>query len=585
MQFRILGPLEVEGGDGPLTLGGARQRAVLAVLLLRVNRVVSRDSLMDAVWGERAPETAYSALQGYVSALRKTLGADLILTRAPGYVLETAPTSVDLGWFESLVAEGSAALAAGDAGRASERLREALNLWRGDPLADLDSVGFVQIERVRLEELRLSAIEERLDADLALGRHAELVAELHALVREYPLRERIRAHLMLALYRSGRQAEALDVYQQGRRLLAEQLGLEPGEGLKRLEHAILEHDPELGAPARGAPRGAPARRRRPSGRALVATLAIVVLAGIAIGAGVTLMQGGRKAPAVRPDSLAVIDTHTNRLAADVPIDGVPVAVAAGSKGVYVASEREGIVWLIDPVTRQVVRKIGVGADVHDLALGFGSVWLADGTDGTVTRIDDQLRGIQERIPLRPTNSDAPAFWVATDATGVWVTRGDFLERIDPATNRVVKTIPVPTPYGLAAGLGGVFIAVGNRVVGFSPPARAGFRMYDGRLPGIVAAPAIGRGAVWSIVYNGEGEVWRFDRLLRGASLVSGREGRYPLDLAVGDGAAWTVDTQGLVSRIDPRALEVVRTIRTAPTIRSSLAVANGDVWVAVQRPR
>ena len=131
MQFRILGPLEVERTGGLLTLGGAKQRAVLAVLLLRANRVVSRDRLVDAVWGERAPETAYSALQGYVSALRKTLGADLILTRAPGYVLETAPTSVDLGRFESLVAEGSTALAAGEAGRASARLREALDLWRG----------------------------------------------------------------------------------------------------------------------------------------------------------------------------------------------------------------------------------------------------------------------------------------------------------------------------------------------------------------------------------------------------------------------------------------------------------------------
>jgi DNA-binding SARP family transcriptional activator len=201
MQFRILGPLEVERNGGLLTLGGTKQRAVLAVLLLRVNRVVSRDRLIEAVWGERAPETAYSALQGYVSALRRTLGADLIVTRAPGYVLETAPTSVDLGRFEALVAEGSAARGAGDARRASEGLREALDLWRGEPLADLDSVGFIQIERVRVEELRLSALEERLDADLALGRQAELVAELHALVREHPLRARLRAQLMLALYR------------------------------------------------------------------------------------------------------------------------------------------------------------------------------------------------------------------------------------------------------------------------------------------------------------------------------------------------------------------------------------------------
>src|SRR5206468_858685 len=189
------------------------------------------------------------------------------LPRAPGDVLQTAPTSVHRVRFESLAAEGSDALSVGNAKRASKRLREALDLWRGEPLADLDSAGFVQLERARLEELRLSAVEERVDADLALGRHAELVAELHALVREHPLRERLRAQLMLALYRSGRQAEALDVYQQGRRLLAEELGLEPGEGLKRLEHAILEHDPALGAPARAAPPGARDSGRKPAGRA------------------------------------------------------------------------------------------------------------------------------------------------------------------------------------------------------------------------------------------------------------------------------------------------------------------------------
>src|SRR5438552_16024795 len=141
MQFRILGPLEVEGGGEPLALGGAKQRAVLAAVLLHANRIVSRDSLIDAVWGERAPETANSALQGYVSSLRKTLGADLILTRAPGYVLETAPTSVDLGRLDSLLAEGSAALAAGKARPASERVREALDLWRGEPLAHPHSGG------------------------------------------------------------------------------------------------------------------------------------------------------------------------------------------------------------------------------------------------------------------------------------------------------------------------------------------------------------------------------------------------------------------------------------------------------------
>ena len=582
MQFRILGPLEVEAHGEPRALGGAKQRAVLAVLLLHANRVVSRDRLIDAVWGEHVPETANSALQGYVSALRKMLGADLILTRAPGYVLETAPASVDLGRFESLVAEGSAAFAAGEASPASELLREALDLWRGEPLADLDSVEFVQIERPRLEELRLSAVGERVDADLALGRHAELVPELHALVAGHPLRERLRAQLMLALYRSGRQAEALDVYQQGRRLLAQELGLEPGEGLKRLEHSILEQDPALGAPARAAPQS-PRARKRPRRRALSGALAIAVLAGIA-GLAVALTEGGAKALPVRADSIAVIDTRTNRLVKDVPIDGRPVAIAANAKGVYVA-DREGIVWRIDPVTRRVVGRIGVRGHLHDLALGFGSVWLADGTDGTVTRIDDRLTGSQDQeIPI-PPSGDAPAFWITAAGGAVWVTHGASVVKIDPARNRVIKTIRIPSPAGLASGLGAVWVATGQRLDRVTPTLRPVKNRYS--LPGPVEAPTVGLHHAWAIVYHRDGEVWGFGRRLtpKGpAEIVTTSVGRYPLDLAVSDDAVWTVDTQGLVSRIDPTEQRVVRTIQTAPTIRSSLAVADGDLWVAVQQP-
>lgn len=583
MQFRILGPLEVERDGRLLILGGAKQRAVLAVLLSRANRVVSRDLLIDAVWGERPPETAYSALQGYVSALRKTLGPDLIVTRTPGYVLETDPASIDIGSFESLVAEATDALAAGDARRARESFGRASALWRGEPLADLNTAAFVQTERVRLEELRISAVEGGLDADLALGRDAELVPELQALVREHPFRERLRGQLMLALYRSGRHAEALDVYQQGRRLLAEELGLEPGEGLKRLERAILEQDPALVAPARtAAPRAeaVPIARKTTITRALVAALAVALLGGVAAGVAVTFTQAGGKPPVVRPDSLAVIDTRSNRLVADVRIDGIPVAVATGSKGVYVASEREGIVWLINPLTRRVVRKMGVGADVHDLAVGFGSIWLADGTDGTVTRIDDQLRTLQ-RIPLGAPGKEAPTFWIATGAGAVWVTHGDALLKIDPRQNRVVEMIPIPSPVGLATGLGAAWVATTQRLVEVSEADPSVTHEYS--LPGLVAAPTVGRKVVWSIVYHANGEIWQFGRNLSEAGIVLGA-GRYPLDLAVANGAVWTIDTGGLVSRIDPAGGRVVKTIRTAPTLRSSIATAHNELWVAVQRP-
>jgi DNA-binding SARP family transcriptional activator/tetratricopeptide (TPR) repeat protein len=234
MEFRILGPLEVLDDGRPIDVGAAKQRALLAVLLLNANRVVASDQLIEALWGERAPGTAQKALQVYVSQLRKALGRDRILTRAPGYELRVELGELDLERFESLVAEG--------------QLVEALRLSRGKPLADFTYEPFAQTDIARLEELVLSCLERRIDGDLAAGRHASLVGELEALVKEHPLRERLRAQLMLALYRSGRQAEALATYQQCRNLLSDELGLEPGAELKRLQRAILAQDASLALP-------------------------------------------------------------------------------------------------------------------------------------------------------------------------------------------------------------------------------------------------------------------------------------------------------------------------------------------------
>jgi DNA-binding SARP family transcriptional activator len=242
MEFRILGPLEVVEQGRPLALGGARQRALLALLLTRPNEVVSTDRLIDELWGEQAPKTAANALQYHVSRLRKLLSSNnVIVTKEPGYMIRVEPDELDLLRFERLVEEGQRS----SPEAAARLLREALALWRGPALADVAHESFAQREILRLEELRLVALERRIDADLALGRDAELVAELEALVREHPLRERPRAQLMLALYRSGRQAEALEVYRQTRRLLVDELGLEPSPALHELEQAILHQDPEL----------------------------------------------------------------------------------------------------------------------------------------------------------------------------------------------------------------------------------------------------------------------------------------------------------------------------------------------------
>ena len=253
MEFRVLGPLEVWDEGGEVSLGGPKPRALLAVLLLHANEVVPTDRLIDELWGEDSPEGAAAALRVNVSRLRKALPQDVLTTRSPGYLVRVEPDELDLHRFERLVDEGRSLLARGLAADASERLRDALSLWRGPALADFAYESFAQAAIARLEEIRLAAVELRIDADLALGRHDELVAELEALVAEHPLRERLRRYLMTALYRSGRQAEALDAYQDARRALVDELGIEPSTALQELERAILRQDPSLDLPSDAAP--------------------------------------------------------------------------------------------------------------------------------------------------------------------------------------------------------------------------------------------------------------------------------------------------------------------------------------------
>jgi DNA-binding SARP family transcriptional activator len=242
--FRILGPLEVSDETGPLLLGGLKQRAVLAMLLLEPGRIVSVDRLIDALWGEEPPRTATTSLQNFISQLRKTLGAEVLETKAPGYRLRIRPGELDLDRFRVMVESARDA----DPPKRAEKLRHALALWRGPALADLGYESFAQPHIAHLEELRLATLEERVDADLALGAHADLIGELEGLVEEYPMRERLRGQYMLALYRAGRQAEALQAYAEGRRLLVDELGIEPSRDLQQLHGSILRQESGLQAP-------------------------------------------------------------------------------------------------------------------------------------------------------------------------------------------------------------------------------------------------------------------------------------------------------------------------------------------------
>lgn len=247
LEFCILGPLEAAHRGKPVPLGGPKRRATLAILLLNANRVVSVDRLADDLYSGAPPVTAVAQVQRQISELRKLLGsASGIETRPPGYVIRLRTEQLDLACFEQKTEKAGRLLVDGDARQAAEVLREALALWRGAPLADLAYEAFAQMPVQRLEELRLVAVEQRVEADLLLGRHRELVGELEQLVHEHPLREQLARQLMLALYRSERQAEALAVYRRTRDALVNTLGIEPAPSLRALEHGILAHDPSLG---------------------------------------------------------------------------------------------------------------------------------------------------------------------------------------------------------------------------------------------------------------------------------------------------------------------------------------------------
>ncbi len=253
-EFCILGPLEARRDGSEITLGGRNQRAVLALLLLHANQVVSIERLAEDLYAGDTPVTAVTQVHRQVSELRRALGEDasLIETRPPGYLIRLAPGALDLHRFETLTTEAATQMDSGDARAAAESLREALALWRGPALADLAYESFAQGPVARLEELRLAAVEAQLEAELALGRHTGAIPALRELAAEHPLREHLRELLMVALYRAGRQVEALDVYRTTRNELVETFGVEPGPGLQRLEQAILRHDPELTPPRPGA---------------------------------------------------------------------------------------------------------------------------------------------------------------------------------------------------------------------------------------------------------------------------------------------------------------------------------------------
>jgi DNA-binding SARP family transcriptional activator/streptogramin lyase len=603
--FGLLGPLEVWAHGRKVELGGHKHRLLLALLLVHVGEVVSRDRLIEELW-HNPPKTAISSLQNSVSELRRALGADLVVTRPAGYSLEVERECVDVHRFELLVAR---ARASGSFERRSELFREALALWRGPPLADFAYEGFASVEIVRLDELRTAAREEFIDVELELGHGSQLVSELEALVAENPLRERLRAQLMLALYRSGRQSEALVVYQEARRTLTDELGLEPGEELQQLERAILVHDPALRPDSLSQPAltseaaatppvadvppqvtGTPVRIQRSRAApvlllALVGALVLAAVGGIVFafsdGSG---SEGGVK---VVPNSIAVIDSATSRIVDDLEVGGRPVAMTFGEDALWVVTAED--VSRIDPKTRNA-DTIRVGKDIRDVATGFGSVWLAGGGDGRVIRVDPGLKKPETLhfVEAREMGS-APVRWIAAGAGAVWATRGTTLLEIDPATNELVTKTTIPTPTGLAAGFGAAWVTTDDRrLLRIAPGTAVSPKVSEEvDFEADALSPIVGAGSIWVIVHEETGEIWRIDPATN-LTNITRRAGRFPFDLALSErgDTFWAVDLTGAAIHVNPSIdLTVARVaIRTEPTIpgRSALAVGGGRVWVAVQ---
>ena len=603
-EFRVLGPLEVSRAGRFLALGGPRQRAVLALLLLEANRVVSMDRLAEDLWAGHPPEGWATTLQTYVFHLRRALEPDrprgaagsVLVTRDRGYLLRVDRAHVDSAVFEDGFTAGRAALDAGSHAEAAETLRRALSLWRGPVLANLADYAFTRPEAARLQELRLAALEIRIDADLALGRHDALTAELDGLVREHPLRERLHGQLMLALYRSGRQADALAAYRRARDVLAGELGIDPGEPLERLHAAVLAHDPALdrtgtAAPANGSPdaaavprsfrraatgSGALERPRRRGRRLLVigSALAVVAAAGI-----LAVTRPWAAGPTGLPaNSVGVITESGERTGAPVMV-GSPAGLAYGDGSVWAVNSAERTVSRINPTTHAVVQTIPVGSQPTALTVTGTDVWVTNSGEATVSRINTAANAVVDTVPV----GNVPVA-VARGPSGVWVAnQGDnTVDRIDPASGIVTMTgIEVGgSPDGIAVGEHAVWVANGqdgtvSRVDPVSGDVSGPVSVGAGPA-GIAVTPA----AVW-VANSLDLTVSRLDPVTGRVTATIG-VGDGPSAIAVAGDGVWVGDQfDATLHRIDPRTNRVDRRVSVGSSPHG-IVVAPSGMWVAVR---
>jgi DNA-binding SARP family transcriptional activator len=586
--FRVLGPLEVENSQAPL--GGRKQRALLEFLLLHAGEPVGTGRLIEALWGDQPPPTAAAVVYAYIRKLRLVLlgtGAS-IETESNGYRLQMAAQELDACRFETLARDGRNALHADEPATAAQLLEEGLGLWRGSPFVDLENDPTVEGVRQRLDQVRLDVSRDRIDAELALGRHTELVSELRQLVADSPYDEGLRMRLMLALYRSGRQAEALDAYREARRILHTDLGLEPSEHLRQLERAILGQDAELAPPE--ASHGSRARRR--PRRAHAAVFAVALLAAVAGAVAFVLVSStGAKAIAVQPNSVAVIDATSGAVVADVRVGGDPTRVVAGERAVWVINDSDSTLTRIDPASLQA-RTIGLPAAPAGLAVGHAAVWVANGAAGSVTRIDVRS-GVSETVSLGREIDEAhqsvPRFAgaLAIGDRGVWAAEGARLATIavTGGVPRPVATLETPAGPNALVVRNGVAWSLNRGVL-----TTLDLRRHEAASVQIGAAlpDAFGGGPLSVGLAAGAEGVWStnpFEGVVeevsaQGTPLATVQVPGRPVAVATGHGKVWAAGLDGDLAIIDPDTATLLRTVHLGQPA-TSIALGYGRVWVTV----
>ena len=643
MEYRILGPLEVVDEGEPVPLGRLKERLVLAILLLHANEFVPRERLIDELWGEAPPPTAKKAVNVYVSQLRKALarnGHDPITTADGGYRLGVDDDGLDVSRLRQLLATARERATAGDPGAAAELLREALGLWRGPTLAGLLLESHGRDEIAQLDELRLTALMDRIDCDIALGRHEEVLGELQVLVGEHRLRERLRAQQMLALYRADRQAEALEAYQQARQTLVEELGIEPSPALQRLQQGILRHDPSLetpagtaaangGAPAEAAPPATPAvtpnepgSRRLPRRRWQLALVALVILAASAT-AAIVSASGGRsphvRSPHVVPNSLVRLDPRSGKPTLVVPVGVEPGPIAFTPTAIWTVNHGDRTVSRYDLRTHRVQTRGGFPHQPYDVVADMaGNVWVSSKTP-IVTRLAAGVGGTSAG-PLYPSKTATirvPGPGVGHEALGagyVWAIVGpltypasdaphrldDRLSLIDMRSDRVTSSMRLGrSTTTIAFGYGSAWIGAYDDSGSWLAIISAGstkpewIRLVRGESCGPPYDPgpygvAIGRYRSRRRLGSHLRSVPSRQQLIKIDPETHRIVKRIPIPglepasfLAVGAGSVWLAGDS--VSEIDPGTNKVVRTIPLGGRTKNlcGIAATQDAVWVAI----